>query len=728
MKKPQSPNGPLPQPCSANNSIGDGVSPLPPHRGVAHCQFEPKNTVGIDADGLVTIVPLPPFYIEHGAARDPDAAPGPSLDEIVWMLGAPPDRVLLARVIGGLKSCLTCSEISGATAQSLKEIVSRNSEELQDTQKYEHNILMKNLRTAFPVWATLSRVDLVGSKAVQELVSAELVLAVAYKRVFRKSVAAKIKELLDCEEAARVEKERKLRLYAASFKEEIQRLDVQRQRGIAAPALLTNSRILAALAAEVKCKDRALREVAGQARILTIHEARAAATALRLQAEQGDIEAIAVIHAYVLGLPWETALDVPFACADLSSWVATIDVASGWNRTDLHAVLPNLAKPLAGHRPASQVVARPNPSFAARALQKACATAPGATCMRDLIDRPRSSRESIPGIESRGTRTISIARFIASRGMVAVAAGVDRTVAAYSAGAYSLIGKARNHYGTVEPAEIWDGSCKQFESLGWGEPAEGELGVPLGIGSNVTPTAALIRRVDQHWLGQVEESRVGRRYCLPPLLVFSNNYAKLCCSRAVFFTAARAAKEYAFQADQWRPTGGAFGLLVDKRVGPYGGATPLPIPNGLHLQITLWLAHLRALDQRLEKLGVSPDSPARRHIAQVLNGEAVSLFFLINPDLTVTVPGSRHLFSHLPEGIQLKGDAYRHYVSDGMRALGVPTPYVDALDRHIVDGLSVYRLGSAVSTTQWLSACAAAIDQLAVQIGFRPVGGISRRM
>jgi hypothetical protein len=748
VKQPPSPNSPLP--LRATKSLGNSIADLPPHP-LAASPIESEHTA-------VTVIELvvPPHCVDDAAARDsgaentrqkpghpppdtfmarkgldsgePDAAElAPSLDEIVWTLGAPPDRILFARVFGNLSICLARAEHWGATARSLKKIAGSISDELGKTPRYEHSILIKNLRTAFPVWTTLSRLDLVGSEAVEELVSSELILAIAHKRVFRKAVAAKIKQVLDCNEAVRVEKETKLGLYAGSFKDEIRRLDVQRQSGIPASTLLTNSRIVAALLAEMKCKDRALREVAGQARILTIHEARAAALALRQQAETGDIEAIAVIHAFVLGLAWDTALDVPFARADLGSWVAIIDVASGWNRTDLRTVLPSLAKPIADHRPASKIVARPNPLFAAIALQKACATAPGATCMRDLIEQPRSSREDVPGIESRGTKKISVSRFIASRGMLSVAAEVDRTVGAYSVGAYALIGKARHHYVTIHPAEIWDGSCKLFASLGWGEPAEGDLTVPLGIGSSVTPTSALIRRIDQHWLGQVEGSRVGRRYCLLPLLAFSNNYSKFCCNRAAFFTVARAAEKYAFRADQWRPGAGAFGVLVDKRVGPYDGATPLPISIGFHLQIKLWLAHLVALDQRLEKLGVSPDSSARRHIKQVLNGEAVSLFFLISPDLTITVPGSRDLFSFLPEGIELKGDVYRHFVSDSMRALGVPTPYVDALDRHIVEGLSVYRLGSAVSTMQWLSACSSAIDQLAVQVGFRPVAGISRR-
>lgn len=289
----------------------------------------------------------------------------------------------------------------------------------------------------------------------------------------------------------------------------------------------------------------------------------------------------------------------------------------------------------------------------------------------------------------------------------------------------TLIGKAKHHYLTVDRADLWQATSSIYRELAWGEPSSSSDASGLAVGARVTPEEQLIRRIDLNFCQAAQDRKPGRRYTEASLLDGTNAFARVCSMRATFFWAARGASTYPIMANELTCTG-QFGRLKDKGAGPYPGETPMPIPVVLARQVEYWRLHLTVLDRRLEKLSWIRSHPVRVYINHVLSQKEVPLFFLIL-DGKIQSLGSKNLFESLPPDIKINKDAFRHFVPNRLRALGVPSTFVDAYVRHHTEGIALSSASCSVSQIQWLCAVARSLDQLAVELNIRAIPGLARR-
>lgn len=589
--------------------------------------------------------------------------------------------------------------------------------------------LLTGRRSKFPAWERLITLDSHHPESAYLLVGAELILAMLQGRFFRRTIAERCSELLLTIEEGDPGAAVQLANYCTSLIVDVSRaLHAERGLGTSREALI-NHRVASSLRQQIKDPNISDRQGGQTIRCLTALELSAACAAVRRRVGEGNEIALATAVAFSLGLPWDVSLDVLFAHHASDNWVACIDAQEGTTKIDLASVLQGAAKAKPGHEPANQILTRPLPSFASELLAQACSKNPAARCLRDLIpDAEVHSRSRIAGTEGDSAIAPTIARLINSRGPAAIRAGVDRAVAAYAMCDLRQIGKSKNFYLSVGREDIWTATSLVFQTLGWGPTSKGPDRKGLAVGSLVTPAIATMKQLDGVFLSELESNRAGRKYTYESLERYHNAYARFCVHRTAYFTCARRAHTFNFLASDFAE-GAEFALLVDKRVGPHAGRTPLPMPSGLAEQVRLWKLHLQSLKRRLVKLNIKLKRKrylqALQLIDRILSGEAAPLFFTLGAGTPRSI-GSAHLEAR-HGGLELNGDCRRHFVANYLRErTNVPSSYVDAAMRHFTEGISLTRADAGVVGLNMLTQLADALDRMAFSLGLTPMPGFSR--
>lgn len=655
---------------------------------------------------------MPDFSGARGEAR-PDFDEANFLAALVETLGAPPDRPLLPIAVQTLKLALDAAAVSrfGGRVYTIVRQVDHLSSKLTRGPR-DLPLLMAGRASLYPVWSAFASIEIRKSNAALRLIGGEFLLSFLEGRRFRESIVSMAHSL----PADLVAVTRSHYRYIAQIEVAVAKVATAANSGTPQAELLLNRRVAVAMAVQKQTRDNVLRTCVGGRRALPPERAREVGHAIHQGISEGNLSALAVSVCFLLGLPVEVGLDVRFVRAAGADYLAAIDPDAGYVVMRMRELLHDLARNGTNSQERQFELRRPLPTLHAKLLLSAYARNPGATCFRDLLGE--DAQLIAPGIADRMT---SVASFLNSRGAVAVAAGVDRHVAVYAVGALGLIGNARFHYLEVSQEEIQEACCKVYQWIGWGEAVS--VGINTGsVGSRVMSSSDSIRQIDHFHRSRTESLRVGRRTKIESLLRFHNAYAVLCTSRAALFCMARAARSYAFNAASWSADI-PYGTLRDKAAGPWAGETPLPIPTVLAAQIEYWRSHLAALDKRLAVFGWSNHTPARENIAAVLQCAEAPLFFTVSSTDSLEIPGSSEVFKHASE---VKHDAFRHYLSNELRRVGVPGQFIDAASRHTVPHSSVSSITSCASTYQWLSQCAAALDEIAQKLGIFPMPGLGR--
>jgi hypothetical protein len=547
---------------------------------------------------------------------------------------------------------------------------------------------------------------------------AELVIANILKRQFRASV---IKDLKKAVTELDVNHE---------YKKIAMRLKRQAQELLAASQSRSNRelqiyvRILAALSSQLHPMRIEERQDAGTTAQLSDSEALLAASMLRKNAKAGCIVSLQIMIAFCFGIVWDVALDIPFAHVAGEDWIAQLDLATGITSIDLKPVLPVQAQAQAGHMPSAPVLVRSIPSFAHELLVVVASKCPDITCLRDINQTKLTSHHPIPGAQNELAERLTIAKFIASRGRIGKVAGLDAATVAYEACDLTKIGKAKHSYITFDPKEIWQATDVKFKYLSWGAPVPANVPTGVGIGSSATPSKETAQAMDACLMRKYQDVKAGKKYNLDSLYRHHNGYAIFCAHRVAFLESGRLADEYGFFASDYR-IGAAFGLLDDKSGNDFLGKSPIPIPVCVASQIDLWLANLRIFDARLEKLGITPDTPVRKRIQDVLRGASVPLFFRIVDGYPVNI-GSADVSEALPKELKLKLDDGRHFMQNALRRKGMQSPLVDGAVRHHTAGTALSSGMSNATQIEWLATAADAIDQVAIELGFFPLVGLGK--
>lgn len=672
---------------------------------------------------------LQPPSLNQDLSQNNDQQVAAAVFKLCSLLASPPERPNLKRVLTKSVQCLNRFHAAGrglpTEVTSFLSTLNRAAVQLQQTPYEKEVFFLAGRERRFQVWHNLINMPSDGCDDLELAVGVELAMASVVAREFRPRVAAAVRDILvehsngDPTAAAHQAKNLAHRLVREASRVLIRSMDIQSRK-----SMLFCSRVTGHLIGQLDPSYLTSRQAAGSIRSLSVAETRRTAAELRTKAEAGDVICLATITAFCAGLPWDLALDTPFSCTSGEDWLARLDLQTGEIHIDLGTALPQMARALPDHTPASTVVVRPLPDFLARLLRSLVATNVDATCLRDLIPQTTTSSRHRLDTTDRALG-ISISRFVNSRGPFAVELGIDRAIAAFSTLDLTLIGKAKFHYLTVHRTELWQATTEIYRELEWGEPSANAIATGLAIGARVTPEEALIRQIDQSFCVRARDKSPGRRYTEESLLEGTNAYAELCALRATLFWSARGANTFPILANELISKNG-FGRLQDKGTGPFPGETPLPIPLVLARQVEYWRVHLEVLDRRLCKLSWVSSHPVRMYISQVLSQKEVPLFFLIH-DRKIKPLGSKALLESLPEGIKINRDAFRHFVPNRLRKLGVPSSFVDAYIRHHTEGIAFSSASCSISQIQWLSAVSSGLDQLAVELNIRPVAGLARR-
>ncbi|MDE2604891.1 MAG: hypothetical protein KGL68_03115 [Burkholderiales bacterium] len=650
--------------------------------------------------------------------------PAAAVIRLCALAPAPADHPVLGNAVHGAVQALNAvtSRIGtpAATLTAFIEDLNAAAAELPQDDSAVHQLLMAGLRTKYRVWDMLARLSPTSPTPVLLAAGAELSRCFVLEEVFRPGVAKQCGDFLasgDCGAGAYA--------YADRLISEVSLCAVAAQAPGGKEELLIATRILVSLAGQLTPRYEAARTAAGGLRQMTEAELTAAMLCLVDQVEAGNPQAVAVACAFFQGVAFDVALDLPFEHCVRGEWIGVQDVPGGLIKLDLTPVFPQLAKAKPGHVPASLILTRPYPQLLATQACKLVALNPTARCVRDLlVDKDISSRDPVPGLSTDAQVAPSIARLLESRGKAALLADIDRTLAAYTVADFRLIGTSKPSYTTVGRSEIWAAATKLFRHWGWGLPVENAECTGMAVGSMVTPTAATVQRIDAAHRESLSEKAVGKRYTQAGLLEHHNAYAIVSAERTALFTCARRANKFAFTADVYQ-VGVKFATLLDKRVGPLGGFTPIPLPRVLQEQISLWRSHLRALVARLKKLGWPAAHPVFKRCTAIERNDPVPLFFRITTQGIEDV-GTADILHNLPEGILVNGDVFRHFMPNELRLLGASSDLIDAAMRHQIENTMRASGFASVVQLAGVGHVARMMDEIAVRLGFLPVQGLSR--
>lgn len=396
---------------------------------------------------------LQPPSLSYELSGNVDLQVSASVFKLCSLLASPPERPKLKAAISTSSRCITrfhsVSRVLPTDVTNFLSDLNRAVVQLSQTPDTEV-FFLAGREKQFPAWHLLLKMPSEGCESLELAIGAELVMAYVVDREFRPRIAASVREALaehtkgDPVGAARHAKNLADRLMTESIRVLSKSIDTHSRKSV-----LFCARVTAHLIGQMDPAHLTSRQAAGSIRSLTPAEARRIACELRSRAEAGDILSAAAITAYCSGLPWDINLDTPFSSPSLEDWLALIDLDKGEIHIDLGTALPQLAKALPGHTAASPVVVRPLPDFLVKLLRSLLASNPEATCLRDLIPHEAPSSRLRLDATDRALGA-SAARFVNSRGPVALELGMDRTITAIATMDLTLIGKAKLHYLTLD--------------------------------------------------------------------------------------------------------------------------------------------------------------------------------------------------------------------------------------------------------------------------------------
>lgn len=451
----------------------------------------------------------------------------------------------------------------------------------------------------------------------------------------------------------------------------------------------------------------------------------ASAEALRGEAAGGCDDAALAILAFISGLPLRATHRIPLA-GTTDDWVMELDVEAGILRTDLDLVFTKSARPreASAHRPASRVIAKPLPKFLAEALMVRLAKTPDARCVGDLLPRATCDGSRLAFTGDRFGIEPSVARFIHSAAGFALRCGADRLAAAVLANDFGVIPASKLYYTHIDRRDIWEVATNVYDGLGWGMPAAYLDG--LAFGSKVAPTRDAISGWHRWMRQELNRLYPGKNCRLESLLAYHNRFAEVSAALALFCLASRGVARIRLTADALTDDTRNI-LLFDKRAGHLPRPLPVPVNGVVAAQSGLWAAHCRALDKRLEKRGISLDSPVRQRLIAVVTAAEVEMFFRIDPQLRPRPISSHQLVHSWPVEFAFDSDWGRHFWEGALRQEGVTSSAIDLLLRHQVAGIEGHRSTADRSLAMSFADIVAAQERVLAELGIGSLAGLAKK-
>lgn len=447
---------------------------------------------------------------------------------------------------------------------------------------------------------------------------------------------------------------------------------------------------------------------------------------VREKTVQGSADACLTALAFCSGLSVELVKELPLYLASNVDWFITLELATGLIKTNIESLSPNSAKPTretaTAHHTSNKIIVKPIPDFLFAALNKHYAVHTGARTVGEMLPNTSLTSKTKTISDSESGIAPSIARFLNSAASFAIQHGIDRLSAAIVTNDFSVIPGSKLYYGQVGRTEIWAASQSLFGKLQWGNPVAFSDG--LAVGSAVIPTNDAVSNLFLWMADEVTNLRPGKRYTENSIINHHNVFSIYCASLTALCLASREANQYQFTSASLSEHN-SFTSLFDKVTGQFPGALPLPVNRILSEQLHLWIAHCRALDARLAKLGHDNNSKLRNHIDAVIHYQSVKLFFQISNQKIIPL-GSSHLTKLWPAALKLNANYGRDFWERELHLAGIHSTKIDMLLRHQLMGMESYSSTSNLIQSEWGREISETQEILLLSLGIGPIYGLSK--
>lgn len=655
-----------------------------------------------------------------------DSICGAAVSALTRMLPAPPHLPNVALVGKRALQCIEEVEDSlPVPIPIVSEVLALLSEAVDQVTQVGTPPALLGLHSDFPAWAWLGSPNFPQDELTHGIVGRMLVVSLLRGEHLDKTTVKQLKSIhlkkldgrLDDKQFEKQLQEIHGRA-SRKFMTHVEQASSSQDRA----QLTFNVGVLGTLVNRLSSLRRKERQAAGGDQSFSPNELNTCIYVLLRRAESGEVEDLAKLVCFCMGLGWDIGKSTPFIKGeDGQGNLAWIDPISGWMYVDLNPVLKDLGKkPDPRHEPTSMLLRRPLPTILANLLHDAYVDNPALKTVEGLLEKISTSRKKISLQEVH--HSASIAQLMRSARSAALACIERREIAAFSTLGFELISKSDLHYISPKEVDIWQGCEALYSSVGLGT-AVPFCGQEAGrIGSRLTPSAAWVQDIFQESKQQVEQTRCGRRYALQSIVDFHNAYARHVGLVMQLNVGGRDRRDIKFLASAWSP-GHAFGLHEDKPLGATRSRTPIPISPQLAEQLRLWQCHLPALCRRLEKLNAPGYKAVDRWVRSIQAGQEVPLLFTLDGQGLPQVLTAAHVFSG--QASDINRDFGRHFVACHLSDRGLFGLAQDWL-RHYAAGASSFEVTSMVATQSRLIQLMRAIDELLISHDIKPITGLSK--
>jgi hypothetical protein len=367
-----------------------------------------------------------------------------------------------------------------------------------------------------------------------------------------------------------------------------------------------------------------------------------------------------------------------------------------------------------------------------------CAVTPASEEVRDftaaraagLVD-PRTVGDLIPPLKHIQSYTLlypwsgdmgpSWARWARTLGPTALQVGIDSLLGGLITGDLGTTARSKLHYCEVTQEEIAAAAAKLYAALGWGKPVPMPTGIQLGFGSAVTTSVEALAVLDTECVRALDTMRPANRTSNPDgPRRFHNRYVRVLGSRLKVWLSLRAATILPVRAT----LDAEFDLVIDlleKTSAGRAGGMPAVICESMRRDITAYLAHCKALRERLRGFGWHGE--VIEWLDAVIDGHDVPLLCEITNCRRTQPIGTRHLLE-LGGAASLAPDWGRKAAENFLRRVGARWQDIDRHQRHEVLGQEQDVQVSEGTEADWARRLAPYLQQLSIRIHKAPLYGL----
>ena len=575
----------------------------------------------------------------------------------------------------------------------------------------------------YPQWDLITRQIENYSADIQALVGLELINAYLLQKTFPSTQATKLNKLPESESLTEGDSAwigKKLSLALQSVEKNVR----SRIKGLSTEEVLLNHTLNAYLMVQFGYGNEVGNQAAGGKTELLRADYLPLFAELRAKVESGEYDAALSCTAFCLGLSTPITELVPFKLSESCTAVIYICAEIGAHYCSLNEALGRLAnKAPDGAVPAKKEFWRPFPEFLARYWKKAISNKPEITKVGAAGRKSRSRYVNrIESTEISCGIPITEARLIATRGTVFLHSGVQRDSAAYAALAPYLIDKADFHYIFKSPEEVWSACDQAFQYMGWGNAVSLPEEFSVAVGTQKSPQEEVVRMKIATALKSVQNTRPGKKCSLNSIELGHNEFIFYVALMMYFTFGGRNRTVISYKASSWSYRN-SFGVHADKPSSPNQSRLQSPIPVYLSKTLEYLYIHYSKLDERLAKKGFGEESDVRVWIRKILDGEDVNLLFALDEKMC---PRDLKLSDFLGADDEMTGDAFRHFLPKALERKNVPFEYAQAWLKHHSSGNSANSVTNRTPPVVRLTCVAAALNEIAREMGLVPVHGISK--